>query len=147
MLGHAVTGRRRLVMNRLAFRIALALAFSAPAFAQDGYDPESDIQGVDTNSPVDRQAAETYRKNMLPPVPAAPLPADRPADMRPKIITGSADRQAQETYRKNALPPAPATRHRHRHRHHRVASDRVQIDRRADDAIVEPAATTIPPHD
>ena len=125
-------------MNRLTPCIALALAFSAPAFAQDGYDPAADTQGVDTTSPVDRQAAETYRKNVLPPVPAAPLPADRPADMRPKIITGSADVQAQETYRKNALPPVPVKRHRHRIRPHRVAGDPV---------IVEPTPITIPPHD
>src|SRR4249920_1971525 len=33
---------RRPVMNRLTPCIALALAFSAPAFAQDGYDPAAD---------------------------------------------------------------------------------------------------------
>jgi len=122
-------------MTRLAIFAALALAFSATALAQDGYDPSVDTQDVDTTSPVDRQANDTYEKNAVPPVPAAPLAPDRPADMRPKDISGSADLQAAQTYRANARPPVPVARHRHsavvfryahhrrhrRHRHHHVA--------------------------
>jgi hypothetical protein len=156
-------------MNRLAIpvaiAIAIALAFSATALAQDAYqssDPNADTQGVDTSSPVDRQAEDTYEKNAQPPVPAAPLAPDRPADMRPKDITGSADVQAAETYRSNVsptVPPAPygrtsatiryrtlhyGSRH-HRHRH--VAGDPPIVDHRADHAIVEPTSTriTVPP--
>lgn len=144
-------------MNRLVMAVAMTLALLPSAYAQEAApwpDPAADTQGVDNSSPVDRQADETYRKNALPPVPAAPLPRDRPADMRPKIITGSADRQHAQTYRKNALVPVPATQHatpaslryppplhRHRARHRR----HVVID----PVIVEPTSTsiTIPPHD
>ena len=136
-------------MNRLALPIALALAISAPAFAQYGYDPAADTQDVDASSPVDRQAEDTYRSNALPPVPAAPLPADRPVDMRPKIITGSADQQARETYRKNALTPVPGRRHHRRARRHRIAVEPVIAYPDADDTIVPPPAATItiPPRD
>jgi hypothetical protein len=113
---------------------------------------------VDNSSEVDRQAADTYYKNTVPPVPAAPLPPDRPADMRPKDINGSADVQAAQTYRRNTIPPVPVAhnarpvygysyrmrhhhhRHHHRRRHHVAA---VVIERRADQQIVEPTNSPI----
>src|SRR4249919_2558931 len=149
-------------MNRLVIPFTLALVFSAAAPAQDAYqtssDPGATTQDVDTSSPVDRQAEDTYQKNSQPPVPAAPLAPDRPADMRPKDISGSADQQAAETYRANALPPVPTAhygrtsvpshRHSHRRRHHRHAAGyRPIADHRADHTLVEPTSTpdTIPP--
>jgi hypothetical protein len=151
-------------MNRLPIFVALALAFSPPAFAQNAdqtSDPAADTHGVDTSSTVDRQAMETYSRNAEPPVPAARLAPDRPADMRPKDITGSADPQASEVYNSNALSPVPVARygrtgtafrysHRTKHRpmrHGHVAGDPAVIYHSADHAIVEPTSTsiTIPP--
>jgi hypothetical protein len=151
-------------MNRTEIFLVLALAFSTTAGAQyRNSDPIDDRQGVDNSSEVDRQAADTYYKNSVPPVPAAPLPPDRPADMRPKDINGSADIQAARTYRRNAIPPVPVEhnarpiygyshrmRHTHRRHHHRRSRHRVAarvIEHRADQQIVEPTNSpiTIPP--
>jgi len=145
-------------MNRTAIFMVLALAFSTTADAQyQNSDPANDRQGVDNSSEVDRQAADTYYKNTVPPVPAAPLPPDRPTDMRPKDINGSADVQAAQTYRRNAIPSVPVAhnarpiygysyrmrhhhrRHHRRRRHHVAALD----EHRADQQIVEPTNSPI----
>lgn len=150
-------------MKRMQFSIALLLVCAAPAFAWQ-----------DTSSSVDRQANETYSKNSVPPVPAANLGDNLPADTGRPDIDASADQQARETYERNAQPTVPSAsydrthpalinngarpigyhrHHHHRTRHHRrihrghVAGNLPVIDHDADRAIVTLASTptTIPP--